>query len=372
MSDLHNFGRRVVVRGARVIKPRTMLWEWATLSRESPLRKALDACGDFDFLPALRFDLARSHVERISLRPMPARRHAELAAIVGRSLALWSWLGVSDLHWENLALGVDLHDRIVFAPLDIEMVFDDFSLPTRTKLIADAGDEYAALNRHAAGIRRALPYLGKPVGAEHLLSIAGAYSATLDLLDRQSRTLSDAIARLPNVRTTPIRVLLRATGDYVAGRSNPISPALLDAESEQLARGDIPYFTRVYGQPGIRFFRDERLQVVGRIPDGDAPPLDPLLSMGRHLRSPSRRRLREQGLLAVVGAFDHPSLTGSHRSDQIGIMLTTRRLKIDIAGKRLECRRDLSSVVGSAYLSCRCGEVRSVLAPKKTRCDRDS
>jgi hypothetical protein len=77
-------------------------------------------------------------------------------------------------------------------------------------------------------------------------------------------------------------------------------------------------------------------------------------------------------LLTVVGAFDHPSLTGAHRSDEIEIVLGTPRMKIDIAGKRLECRRDLSSVVASAYLSCRCGEVRSVLVPKKTRCNRNS
>ena len=48
-------------------------------------------------------------VERVELEPLPTLTRdgrRALAAIVGRSLALWSWLGVSDLHWENLVLGV--------------------------------------------------------------------------------------------------------------------------------------------------------------------------------------------------------------------------------------------------------------------------
>ena len=146
LGDSHNFGRRVALRAGRVSKPRTLLWEWALLGNDSPLRQLLDEVGEregrpglFSFLPTLRFFPARERagvggeVERIALEPWrfrSAARRLELAAIVGRSLALWSWLGVSDLHWENLVLGVDRQNRTVFGPLDIEMIFSVLSLPT--------------------------------------------------------------------------------------------------------------------------------------------------------------------------------------------------------------------------------------------------
>ena len=105
-------------------------------------------------------------VERLELEPLgrlSGKSRGELAAIVGKSLALWAWLGVADLHWENMALGRDASGAIVFGPLDVELILADLSLPTETKLLPDADPEYAAVCRHAAGVRRVLPYLGKPV-----------------------------------------------------------------------------------------------------------------------------------------------------------------------------------------------------------------
>src|SRR4051794_18106263 len=122
LGDSHNFGRRVSVSADRVAKPRTLVWEWLLLSADGPLRRFLleaaerDGLGGdaFSFLPALKFFLSRAQdggeVERVALEPLPApssESRRALAKIVGRSLALWAWLGVSDLHWENLVLGVD-------------------------------------------------------------------------------------------------------------------------------------------------------------------------------------------------------------------------------------------------------------------------
>ena len=375
-ADLHNFGKRVVVHARRVVKPRPLLWEWAILSRTSPLRRALDEIGGglFDFLPALRITPSRREVERIALAPLrpSAKSKKDLAPIVGRSLALWAWIGVSDLHWENLALGVDRRGRIVFGPLDVESMLSDMALPAETNLLAQASGDYDDVYRHAAGVRRVLPYLGKPLDASTLLSILSAYRTTLDLLDRHADELAAIIAALPALATTPIRVLLRATGDYARARSEPVWPPLLAAESEQLARGDVPYFFRLYGQRGIRFHRDARLETFGRIPlRGDVPRLAPLLDVARGLRSRSRRRLREEGWLSVVGAFDHPSLTGRHRDGDYELRLSARTIAIRFAGATLECRRDLRSVVGSAYLACRCGEVRTVLAHPRGACEAD-
>jgi hypothetical protein len=384
LGDSHNFGRRVSLRARRVHKPRTLLWEWLFLARESPLRRLLnesaEGCGfeagAFEFLPALRFYDERSRdggeVERVALKPLPVLSRdgkRRLAEIVGRSLSLFSFLGVSDLHWENLVLGAGPRGRIVFGPLDIEMILADLALPTETKLLPDADPEYADVCRHACGVRRVLPYLGKPIAAEHLLAMIGAYRATLALLERQAPVIANVIAALPDLPETPIRVCLRSTDEYVRADPN-LFPPLLDAELEQLSRGDIPYFFRLYGRPGIHYFGDETLSEVRRLPlRGDVPKLDPILSLARGLTSPSRKKLRADGLFTLIGAFDHAGLSGEYRDGELALRFSPRSLVIRLPnGDELETRRNLRAFVESVYLPCRCGEVRSVFVPKVTRC----
>src|SRR5258708_1955542 len=125
LGDTHNFGRRVEPKGNRISKPRTLLWEWLLLSKKSPLRRLLSEAARaegwqadaFDFLPTLGFwrvGARGGEVERVSLSPLQLRSEArklELAAIVGRAVALLSWLGLADLHWENLVLGQDTQGR---------------------------------------------------------------------------------------------------------------------------------------------------------------------------------------------------------------------------------------------------------------------
>lgn len=365
-------------------KPRALLWEWLLLARESPLRELLNRAAAregfeadaFEFLPALRFFGETSHnggeVERVALKPLPALSSdgkRRLAGIVGRSLALFSFLGVSDLHWENLVLGAAARGRIVFGPLDIEMILADLALPTETKLLPDADPDYADVCRHACGVRRVLPYLGKPISGEHLLAMAAAYHATLALLERNARAVADVFARLPELRTTPIRVCLRGTDEYVRADPN-LFPPLLDAEVEQLARGDIPYFFRLYGRAGIHYFADPTLTEVRRLPQrGDVPQLDPILSLSRGLSSPARRRLRVEGLFTLFGAFDHAALSGSYRDGELEARFSSRALVVRLPnGDELETRRNLRAFVESVYLPCRCGEVRSVFVPPVTKC----
>src|SRR6185295_9787617 len=96
-------------------------------------------------------------------------------------------------------LGVDERGQIVFGPLDVEMMLADLSLPTETKLLPDADPEYAAVCRHAAGVRRVLPYLGKPIAAEDLLTMAGAYRRTLELLDRHAAAIAKLLSSVPGL-----------------------------------------------------------------------------------------------------------------------------------------------------------------------------
>jgi hypothetical protein len=328
----------VTIRETEVHKPRTLLWEWLVLGEGSPLRALLatiakDELGEpeaFTFLPELRFSTPTSReggtVERLALAPLgslsPTRKR-ELAVVVGRAIALFTWLGLSDLHWENMALGLDDRGRIVFAPLDVEIVFDDLALPTATKLLPEADPEYGAVNRHACGVRRVLPFLGKPIDVTDLVAMVDAYLGMLRTLERHGGRVAEVLTNVPGLSEAPIRVLLRGTGDYVRARSAPVWPPLLDAEAEQLARGDIPYFFRLYGRPGIHYFVEPSLERLGRLPTkGDVPQLEPLLPLAKGLRSPSRVSLREEGLFALLGAFDHPSFSGTHAHGAIGVTFT--------------------------------------------------
>jgi hypothetical protein len=216
-----------------------------------------------------------------------------------------------------------------------------------------------------------LPYLGKPVDAQDLLAMASAYRSTLAFLERHGRAIADVFRSLPGLREAPIRVGLRGTGDYVRARTEPVWPPLLDAEAEQLARGDIPYFFRLYGRPGIHYYADPDLRRTNSLPlRGDVPRLDPLLSIARGLRSPSRAKLRDEGLFALLGAFDHESLLGSYENDQIAIAFRSRTIVVKLAGgEELSTGRNLAAFVGSVYLPCRCGEVRSVFVPEVTACE---
>ena len=385
LGDSHNFGRRVSLRGDAIVKPRPVLWEWLLLDGKSPLRRVLAAAAEheglgrdaFEFLLSLAFARATARaggqVERIELEPLgrlPAKARVELAHVAGRALALFSWLGVADLHWENLVLGRDQRDRVVFAPLDIEMILDDFASPAETKLIPDADPEYAAMNRHAAGLRRMLPYLGKPLAGPLLLTLADAYRRTLALLDAHAVDIATVFDGLPHFRDTPIRVCLRGTDEYVRALSVPPWPPLLEAEATQLARGDIPYFFRLYGERGIHYYENRALSRLGTLPArGDVPRLAPLLSVAKRPRSPSRAQLRAEGLFAVLGTFDHPGLAGRYTNDELELTFTARRIKAKLpSGAELESPRDLRAFVGSIYSPCRCGEVRSVFVPAVTRC----
>ncbi len=384
LGDAHNFGRRVSATKTRIDKPRTLVWEQLLLSAKSPLRTFLSAQTDlgvdaFSFLPDLAFfDLDGRNggeVERVSLTPLetlkkPGKR--ELTTIVGRALALFTWLGLSDLHWENLVLGRDSRGKIIFAPLDVEMILADLSLPTETKLLPDADPEVAAICQHACGVRRVLPYLGKPIPAGSILEIASAYLQTLAFLDHHAKTIAGIFARIPKLDQIPIRVLLRGTDEYMRMRTDGsnVWPPLLDAESEQLARGDIPYFFRLYGKPGIFHFANASLTKVERLPTkGDVPQLEPLLDISKSLRSSSRKKLREDGLFAVIGAFDHPKNQGDFASEEIRVTFAPRSLRIRMrGGDELESRRNLSAFVGSVYQPCKCGEVRTVFVPPVTVC----
>jgi hypothetical protein len=99
------------------------------------------------------------------------------------------------------------------------------------------------------------------------------------------------------------------------------------------------------------------------------PQLDPILQVSRGLRSPARKKLREDGLFTLLGAFDNSSFTGKHEGDALTLTFSKRNLVVTFPdGEELRSSRNLRAFVGSVYLPCECGEVRSVFVPPVTVC----
>src|SRR4029079_5602434 len=104
--------------------------------------------------------------------------------------------------------------------------------------------------------------------------------------------------------------------------------------------GDIPYFFRLYGRPGIHYYGDQALTERKRLPSrGDTPRLDPILSTSRGLSSPSRKKLRAQALFTLLGAFDHASLTGKHKHEDLEVTFGARTIVVKLpSGEELQSR----------------------------------
>ncbi|MEO1084929.1 MAG: hypothetical protein AAFY88_11860, partial [Acidobacteriota bacterium] len=202
---------------------------------------------------------------------------------------------------------------------------------------------------------------------------------TLELLDRRAADIADVFLQSDALLGTPIRVCLRGTDAYVYARDDvrarvDLWPPLLEAELEQMERGDIPYFFRLYGEPGIHYYGDPSLATHKTLPlEGDVPQLEPLLPLDDAFDTANRVTRRGEGLVTLLGAFDHPSFTGLHRDGDLEVSFAPDSLTVGIpSGEELECPRDLGAFVSSVYLPCRCGEVGTVFVPEKTTCsDQD-
>lgn len=327
-GDSHNFGRHVVVGERWVHKPRAILWEWLVLSAESPLRTLLaeaatrDGLGAlFDFLPDLAFTTPEARdggqVERVVLEPLrrpspptsAASSRASSAALSpcsGRAQHIQSALGEPRDRRRRARAGGVRAPRRRDDPRRLRPPDRD-QAPARPR---PRSTRRCASTRAACGA--CCPGSASP-------STPATWSRWPPRTARCSPSSTATPPRSPpcsprSPRSRPRRsVCACAAPRSTCARAEPLWPPLLAAESEQLARGDIPYFFRLHGARGIHWFADTSLTEVARLPlEGDVPQLDPILPLARALRGKHRKKLRE-GLFTRDGAFDHPEPEGLPR-----------------------------------------------------------
>jgi hypothetical protein len=231
----------------------------------------------------------------------------------GVAIGIASWLGIGDLHHCNVRL-LRRDGRLTLALLDVEVIFNDFSLPSETLLISRA-----TRNDPGAGLAHALDSIPAEGRAELALALALAlaYVSTIDALENQNaefhRSIAAAVSDHPMVAYA--RILPRATKEYAQFLTENVLPSVPfdDCESEQLRRGDIPYFLRFVNDSTIYWLSADDELVPATLPPEMLARLQArflILSIGRSIAARRRSTLRAAGALQLLAAMGpYPSGT---------------------------------------------------------------
>lgn len=307
-GDRHNFGQTVSVAGGYFHKPRTVLWEYVLLGEDSAFRRCLDTwlrrdlgASPFDVMPALTFVLdASGHGAVSDFEPREAKV-AEVKPVeahrVGMLIALLAWLGVDDLHCENVVIGRCEGGHLAVCPVDVESLLQATRLPSQTLLIPSTH-----IHRESCGIAA----LVSPLAADSdaVAALCCGYIETLEWIERNAQLVSETLISIPNIADAPIRLILRPTSTYVryleTGCIPEGEPELASCELAQLERGDVPYFFRLPDEALIRFYIAPGESVEARLPAELGRPAATRSLTLAELSSPRDTSLKLGGVLQLV------------------------------------------------------------------------
>lgn len=258
LSEPHNFGRKVLrTRDGRIAKPRSVFWEKLLLS-ETSFRRCLDqiAAGSRSkfALPKLEFEVQSEMyalVDELNLKPI-STVDADFGYQIGCTIGLFAWLGLSDLHVDNIKVGLAENGQFVFCSVDVETILDDLRNLGHSGLIPDL-----VIPRDVCGLAGILSLFESGLfETESLAAICDGYIHTQFELSKRKSTIEWALCEALRESSTslPLRVVLRKTRAYVNYMNNEINPLdfeipVLPGELVQLKRGDVPYFFRYPESP---------------------------------------------------------------------------------------------------------------------------
>jgi hypothetical protein len=259
LGETHNFGQSVKrVSNSLIHKPRCIFWEWLFLGN-SPLRELLDqilidSTPITASWPRTTFlsndDFQTGTVGVVSGLPLNTISLNE-ARQIGFTIGIALWFGLGDLHIENILAALDNKGRFVFAPLDIESVFEDVLLPSQTLLLP--GPE---LPISKCGLGRIAVFLKDPA---LILEMCRGTLFGFNSLSDNSDAIKSLTAKMVFKYKPIIRKIVRSTQDYVDFMKGKV-PSLPDknpfcpSEKTQIARGDVPYFFRSCESDHLYFF----------------------------------------------------------------------------------------------------------------------
>jgi lantibiotic modifying enzyme len=254
VGDPHNFGKTVKINRQLGIveKPRSVFWERQLLSSASEVRKRLarifagfplDPTPLFPNLTFYQVEEFSGFVEAVTA-PAPQSLWGSEQRI-GSMLALWCWLGLTDLHSANLVL-VASTSGVLFFPIDVEAM--QFNLTCLHDTFLSQAPATPGLG--VSGLTILRPYVRTPLQVQEILA---GFKLTLEFLTSNAPGLE--LGLIPNLVEIPMRIIVRATQeycDYIFHSQNPKKP-FLESELEQMARGDVPYFFKYFGSSTVYY-----------------------------------------------------------------------------------------------------------------------
>jgi hypothetical protein len=354
LGDPHNFGRRVLTdEPGKITKPRCIYWEYSLLSTTSELRKAIHQCFEksdiespFLVAPDLTFEIDRTHlsgkVTRLDLNPIDITQLSERdAQRAGGVVALCTWLGITDLHRDNIFYGVNKDGQFIFFPNDIECIFERICILSQTHLIPDSKTPSEFLEK--SGLQLIRSQLTNKSASKTVPALVHGFIKTLTVLEQHSASIIKVLKKMDNAYIAPIRAIPRATRTYFAALSSiesVFTPPLIKTEIIQLKRGDIPYFFRFMTSEKIYYYISETGDYAnsGWNYDKSYFDLTPPLTIGNDTaellkNDESELRIRACSL-QLTRFFSEIMVDGTYTSNSTRLTLDSKNVKITLPGKK--------------------------------------
>ena len=314
-GDTHNFGRFVKTSGKNwILKPRSTFWEQLLLSVDSRFRDELDEILRdeplMDGLPRLVFrrsprDSTSSLVERVNCHPAINFDPAYLLEALGGLIAVAAWLGMSDLHNQNICVGTDARTgKLLFTPLDIEVIFTDLRLPSLTGILPTS-----CFEKKMAGLLP-LAEVIRNISPRESMAVACAYLRVSQKLLAKRESIVTLLQAIPCIYTEPIRMVMRSTEEYMTLLGQELREDLAhfplrEEEAEQMQRGDVPYFYATMADRRIHYFTSRDLRQSASVKKRNWDHLRPgLLPLDKLFTTRSRNKaLYEYGSMMLAAYF---------------------------------------------------------------------
>lgn len=197
-----------------------------------------------------RKDVFSGTVERVESLTKPNVGKV-VAEAIGSCVALWCWLGLTDLHADNIRFG-EINGKMLFFPIDVEAMF--FNLLTLNDTLLVLPPAHIG-SRDVCG----LGVVAASLSRQYISDFAAGMRETLNFLSDKSNAFLDAFPP-ETFAKDPCRVILRPTSEYALAMSQSESVntkvAFCSEEMEQMNRNDIPYFFKFLGREDIHYFNE--------------------------------------------------------------------------------------------------------------------
>lgn len=275
-GDPHNFGNKTIkISPSKIYKPRSIFWEFFFLGKNSQFRIELDffinrlTNREIQLLwPKLDFTINNNFfrsgfVDMLEVKDLNRNLSQVELVSIGFSIATLFWLGIGDLHQQNIMFGV--HDgKLIFGPIDIEEVLRNYLLLSQTQLILD----HRARSNYS-GLLKLKDFFFKNQDLNGLIAILNGFKTAMELFMKKDEEITQII-NSHNIENIPIRLVIHDTSqyyDYLNNQNKFQDVSFSNCELEQLARGDIPYYFYFLNDDNIYYLDKPNSPVKSKVPN---------------------------------------------------------------------------------------------------------